>query len=116
MPSAALNIVAYINGGGAKFYYCLLVLLVTFPTTMYVSMNSPSSLQWRKNFEATQEKFNYIKILNQNCMPKVPITKLKENQRVEKRYLQYLIAKGYTLHFRQTVQIKYRCSIGICNS
>ena len=41
---------------GQTFYHCLHLLLFTFPTTLYVNMNSPSSLlRQRSFFKATWE-------------------------------------------------------------
>lgn len=63
---------------------------IAYCTISYVSNNNLCEYEFlfnlakkKKNFKATQEKFNYTKILSSH-MPKVAITKLKENQRAEK--------------------------------
>lgn len=44
------------------------------------------------------------------------ITKLKVNHRTKGSYLHFLQQRINILHFRETIQIKYRCNIEICNS
>lgn len=41
-------------------------------------------------------------------MPKVATTKLKDNQGTKWRYSQYLQQRVNILHFRQTIQAKYK--------
>lgn len=82
-----------------------------------MGINSSSNLQrQRKNVKPTQEKFDYIKIVS-SYRSKIAITKLKENQRTEKNLFSVLRQQRVNiLHFKQTIQMKYRCSIGIYNS
>lgn len=49
-------------------------------------------------------------------MPTATITKSKVNQGTKGKYLHCLQQRINILPFRQTIQIKYRYSIGICNS
>lgn len=62
--NAALNIAVYRYMVGyffTKSYRCLLILLLTFPTTIDVSINSSSSLQQQKIL-LKEHKKNLIKI------------------------------------------------------